>query len=228
MEESLKQHRIIVEKTGEQMVAGRNAAIVQIVSAGSASRHTGLQFTFWIDAETGIKLKQEVTGPHGLVSRSSFTSITVGPGANVKPKDFDPQIVQTAQPNPLFPPDAQEFTSLDAARPLLPFAPKEPATLPEGFKLAHVWVFPAANPHSNLHAGALIRYSDGMAHFNLYEHLGRPNPDHAHGGHSNDARSERRSVQHWHFPAPDGRVLDVVYIGVLPREQLATVRNSLK
>jgi hypothetical protein len=219
--DAIRQKRIAVQKVGEEIVAGRNAAIVQLQGGGRFGAGRRFQSKFWIDKETGVKLGMELSGPRGLVSRSYFTRITIGPAARVSPKDFSPAFLQGAQTNPLFPPQAKQLRTVAEARPLLPFTPLEPATLPPGFRLAAVWVFPGP-PQSRPEASSvLLRYSEGVTSFVLYERPVRAN------GRAFGNRGEGRSIQRWQAASPSGP-LDITYIGHLAPEQARAVRDSLR
>jgi hypothetical protein len=219
--DAIRQKRIAVQKVGEEIVAGRNAAIVQLRGGGRFGGARRFQSKFWIDKETGVKLGMEMSGPRGLVSRSTFTNISIGPAAKVSPKDFSPPFLQGAQTNPLFPPHAKQLRTVAEARPLLPFPPVEPAALPPGFRLASVWVFPGPPQSQPEDSSVLLRYSEGVTSFVLYE---RPARSHSRRFRN---RGEGRSLQRWQTAAPSG-TLDITYIGHLAPEQARVVRDSLR
>jgi hypothetical protein len=199
-----------VAKVGEEIIAGRRAAIVLL---SPADRSVGPQFKYWIDPQTGIQLKLEKTDARGqLISRTMLTSITLGPAANVSPQDFQPMRIAANRTNPLFPDDSQ-FPTVQEAQRRLPFTPLEPGRLPPGFTLKGVWVFQAY---------VLLRYSDNVANFSLYEHLDRSGkPEQAPG-----PAAYRRHIQRWHMPMASGAI-DVIYIGSLTPEQARELHDSL-
>ncbi len=221
---AIRQRRIAISQVGQEIVAGHKATIVEISGQGPAGQ-VGFQSKYWIEPESGVKLKQETAGPRGVVfSRSYFTSIAIGLEANVLPRDFEPPILQTATPNPIIPLETQRYATVAEARAKLLFTPLEPTSLPAGFRLNGVWVFPPPNAARLENYAALLRYSDGVTNFNLYERLhpnARPllNPDRR--------IPWRRSIQRWQVTLPGGSTLDILYIGHLTVEQVQAVYRSL-
>ena len=220
----IKQNAFSVQKVGGEVIAGRNAAIVAVAGPGGPNA-PGRQMKFWIDTETGVQLKNEISNASGLVSRSYMTSIQFGSEANMTPQLFEPRFLNTARLNPLFPPEGQ-FADLEAARDRLPFTPMQPASLPSGYKLTGVWVFgPEQTAKPGPMATVLLRYSDGVGSFSLYQrrpqNAGRPIAARKTG------LFPRRSIQHWFLPNEDGG-RDVVYIGHLTPELVAAIYNSLR
>lgn len=212
-----------VQTVGEETIAGRNAAIV-LVSPAGASDSLGRQMKFWIDRETGIQLKNEISSGGNFVSRSYMKTIAVGPEANVNAKLFDPPFLNNARPNPLFPPTSQ-FANLEEAKDRLPFAPLQPESLPEGFRLSGVWIFGPENGARPASGGTiLLRYSDGVGSFSLFQRrvnsaerplAQRPTPP------------LRRSIQHWRISTENGQ-MGIIYIGSLAPEQIRAIYDSLR
>lgn len=213
------QNQATAERVGEETIAGRDAVIVNIQNHPNLA--TARSIKFWIDRETGIPLKNEISNQKGLVSRSYFTSIVVGATANVLPRMFEPVIPQGATVNPLLPPKPQ-YRTLEEAKERLPFQPLIPSQLPQGYQATGVWVVePGRN--APLGAGIIIRYGEGAEQFTLFQKLIRelprkPRPPHPFRG--------RLSILHWFDSTADGRPLSLTYIGALPAERLEALRNS--
>jgi hypothetical protein len=214
---------VSAQRVGEEIVAGRNAAIVA-VTADRLVGGSGAQLKFWIDQQTGLLLKREMSNAMGLVSRSYLTQVQIGADA-VPAGTFNPPFIGSARPRPLFPKESQ-FATLDEARAKLPFAPVQPANLPPGFRLTGIWVFtPEAGIRRPMQTSVLLRYSDGVTTFSLDQRIARdkmrfPNPP--------PLRAARRPIQIWQASSGDGKSLAVVYIGHLTPQQVLSVRNSLK
>jgi len=211
---AIRSGRVSAALVGQETIAGRPATIVLLAA-------NGRQMKYWIDTQTGIQLQNEISGPNGLISRSWITSITVGPPANVLPKDFAQPFLM-ARPNPLFPTPQPQFHSMEEAAGKLPFAPLQPAVLPPGYHLTGIWLFGAGANQRNAQPSILMRFSDGISNFSLYQ---RPAPP--------KARLEpirpgqyRRSIQRWEIPVPDG-LRQILYIGHLTPEQAQALHDSL-
>lgn len=215
---------ISVMKVGDETVVGRQTGIVLLKGQGVFGGGQGFQDKLWIDLETGVKLKQEISGPMGrLISRSYFTDIAYGPASGVVPKDFEPAFLQNTHPNPLFPADAKHFDTVAQAASQLPFAPMEPGTLPTGFALRGIWLFPS--PAKAAPPAVLLRYSDGVTIFNLFE-----KPVRANNAPLTDRTKQRitqRYIQRWRLGATAG-TMEVVYIGNLPARSVKQVFDSLR
>jgi len=212
---AIRSGRVSVTLAGQETIAGREAAIVALAA-------NGRQRKYWIDTQTGILLQNEISGPNGLTSRSWITAITVGPAANVRPQDFA-QPFQMARPNPLFPTPQPQFHSLEEAAGKLPFAPLQPAVLPPGFHLTGIWLFGAGPNARAAQPSLLMRFSDGISNFSLYQ---RNAPRKAAPAPLRPAQY-RRSIQRWEIPVPDG-VRQILYIGHLTPEQAQALHDSLR
>lgn len=213
---AIRDGRIQANKVGEEVIAGRNAAIVELKSDISLG---GDVKKFWIDEETGIQLKNERSNARGLISRSYMTSITVGPAAGVQPRDFYPPAPPGARVNTLFPHFKPQFATVQEAARQLTFTPVEPATLPSGFHLRGVWVFNLPKGKT----GALLRYTDNFTTFSLFQRPARPEFK-EHPAHNAQGQ---RNIQRWRVPAPTTD-LEVVYIGTLTPEQAEALHTSLR
>jgi hypothetical protein len=221
---AIREKRISVRQVGQEIVAGRNTAIVELQGGGHSDGEHRFESKFWIESDNGVKLKQEISGPRGLISRSYFTRIIIGPEAGVVPKDFDPPVLQAATPNVIIPPKTQHFATVAEARAQLPFMPLEPGTLPSGFHLGGVWIFPSHDSAHTENYAALLRYTDSVTNFNLFERLHRGEEPQR----PNRRPSLQRSIQRWQVPLSGGAILDVLYIGHLAPEQVQAVHDSLR
>jgi len=119
----IKGGRIEAEVVGQDKVAGRSADIVQ-VSVGRA----GTRRKFWVDKETGLRLRTEEVGPDGKVlSGSYYLSLDLAPGFS--DADFAPPVGARIEFD-----DSKRFSSLeDAAK--TGIRPRRPGYLPSGFAL---------------------------------------------------------------------------------------------
>ena len=147
-----------------------------------------------------------------------------GPAAGVKPKDFDPPVIQRAHPNIIFPHNALRFDTIAEARSQFAFTPMAPAAPPKGFQLSKIWILPGSkHPETGGRAGIVLRYSDGVAQFSLFEHPVVTGRD-SHPPHS---PNYRRSFQRWRVASTGGE-LDVIYIGSLGPEEVSAIHKSLR
>ncbi|HEV2471778.1 MAG TPA: hypothetical protein VGS41_03880 [Chthonomonadales bacterium] len=205
--------RVTASVVGSELIAGRNASIVELKAPLR-------EMKYWIDPSTGIQLKNELSTRGMLTSRSYMTSIVVGPAADVSPRDFQLE-APAARVNQLFP--RPQYHSLEEARPVLPFTPIMPGFIPPGFSLKGVWVFGRRDNPSTGQKSVLLRYSDELESFSLYEHLLRPSaPPLPRPG----PASFRRPIQRWRVSTPDGQRA-IVFIGRLPARQALAIYQSL-
>ena len=213
----IKTGRLQVTQVGQETVAGRNAAIIEM-DAPNFSRK------FWIDMETGIQLKIEVSGPGGLISRTYITSIQIGPTAGVTRQMFNVPNPNNFTVESLFPNSAR-YDNLNAATPNLPFAPLVPNPPPAGFRLSGVWVFNVNQKRAGS-GSVLLRYSDGVGNFSLYERLSANAP--APPKNPNARRRFRGGIVNWKEALSNGGGMDVTYIGHLTPEQIGLLHDSLR
>ena len=212
----VQKRQVQIDRVGEEMIAGRSAAIIQLTQGGNNITK------FWIDTETGVQLKNEISNRGGLISRSYLTSVALGADAGVTGKTFEIANQNAMRINPLFPKSAR-FDSLEAARDQLPFRPLEPGNLPNGFHLSGVWVF-GVNRNRPGSGSVLLRYSDGVSTMSIFErHAAAPrNPL------PNKPHKFKGSIQRWKMPLADGTTVDVTYIGHLTPDQLTALHDSLR
>ncbi len=212
----IRQRRVLVSRIGQEIVAGRTAEIVAV----SLDNGNGRQIKFWIDGETGVRLKQEISSGAGLVSRSYLTSIALGEAAGVDSKIFDPSF-GNAKLNALFPPTSR-FSTVEEARGLLSFAPVLPASLPWGFGVTGVWVFPSRNPKLPENSSILLRYSNGIETFSLFE-----KPRRGMNAPAKTPKIGRRSVLRWGVTVSGGQI-ELTYVGHLTPDQAQQMIESLR
>ena len=212
----IQKGQIQVAQVGQEMVAGRSAAIVALYAGGHTKK-------FWIDTETGMQLKTEHSGPNGLISRTYLTSVQIGPAAGVTNQTFARPNQKGLTINSLFPNSAR-FDTLEAAASSLPFAPLVPNPPPAGFHLSGVWVF-NGNVKKAGTDSVLLRYSNGVGNFSLYERLMNRVP----AAPKNPVRPRRykAGIVTWEEAAPGGG-MNVTYIGHLTPDQITQLHDALK
>lgn len=216
------QGHVSVERLGNERIAGRDAVILQIVPKQQSvnARHV----KFWIDPETGIQLKNEISNAKGLLSRTYFTSLVVGGGSLFAQHLFEAPSFPKMTPNPLLPPQPQ-YQNLDEAQGKLPFQPHLPTALPKGFQLTGVWsIFPAQMGPQR--PAVILRYGDGVESFTLFERL-MPDPIKRMGDATHPLR-RGESIVHWVIYASGGKTLGMTYIGHLPQEQVDAFIASIR
>ncbi len=143
---------------GNQVIAGRNATIVEIRSTGAAGFYKRLA----IDAETGVRLRMEDLNQRGVVVREVFvTEIDYTP--TFERADFRADMLPPAPREPRFPTSAPLGTVAEAQA-QVPYTIRQP-TPPAGYALNGVWVV-GAGPQR---VTTILRYSDGVVSFALFE-----------------------------------------------------------
>lgn len=213
----VRQRRVSVIRVGQEVIAGRNADILAV----SMDNGGGRQIKFWIDSETGIRLKQEISNGGGLVSRSYLTTVSLGSAAGVDNKTFEPNF-PNVKINSLFP-VVSRYNSVEEARSVLPFAPLLPASVPAGFSLTGVWVFPSKNVKTPEAGSVLLRYSSGIETFSLFERLKRNAPP----ANAKPPKAGKRSIFRWVAGEP-GHFLEMTYVGHLSPAQAQSLIESVK
>ena len=213
---AIGQRRIAVQRTGQEKIAGRDAGIVEL------SGPRAFTAKFWIDLETGIQLKNEMSNARGIISRTYITSIVVGPPAAVRGADFSPWQFRNAAASPVIPSTAPRFLTVKDAAGELPFTPIEPAVLPTGYHLTGVWIFASRPERLKGRGKVLLRYTDNLANFTLCEHISPQQTSRPGRG----AVGER-DFQFWKITVPAGE-LNVNYIGHLSPDEIRAVHDSLR
>lgn len=161
---------------GEDVVAGRPCAIV-LVSPPTDGAPPGPARRFWIDRETGLRLKTEEIGPMGRVLSSTyFLQVDVHP--RFDDADFAPPLLPSGFQQER--PERQTFPTVEAAQKMVRFALRRPGYLPPGFALRHVGVVRIKGNRV-----VVQRYANGMSGVTLFQTNGANLPlpgDHADAG----------------------------------------------
>lgn len=158
----LKQGAISARVVGEDVVAGRPATIVFVSPPTDGTPAPARRF--WIDRETGLRLKTEEVGPMGRVLSSTYF-IQV---------DLRPRFTDDDFAAPIPPPDfervrdeRQTLPSIEAAQKMVRFALRRPTYLPPGFALRNVVV--ARRRGGSPAAVVFQRYANGMNSITLFQ-----------------------------------------------------------
>lgn len=139
-------------------VLGRPARIVEIVPLHPGRTRQRL----WMDTETGLALRTEHLSPSGLVvDRSEFRSLQLNPV--LKPEAFEFTLPRRAKVGSSVQVLATGPT-LEDLEVSLPFTPRLPDYLPEGFEVIDVQVFESKGVR-NVH----WRLSDGLGMLSLFQ-----------------------------------------------------------
>ncbi len=146
---ALRVGRVAARYIGTQLVAGREAGVVEVRS-GDGSPFKRL----WLDNETGVRLKYETVDASGnTLAMSYMTRISYRPSFN--PADFAPASL----------PPVRALAPILSTRPLRSVAEAEQEVgygvrtpiLPPRYHLVSVWVVGGRNPRT-----VFLRYSDGV------------------------------------------------------------------
>jgi outer membrane lipoprotein-sorting protein len=138
-----KLNRVPLTLQGQDMVAGRTADIVSLGLPGGGERR------FWIDRETGLRLKTEEKGADGRV-RSSAYYLSVDLKPQLSDADFAPPGSRPGRP--LVKQKQRAFQTLDDAL-KAGVSARAPGWLPSGYTLSTVESTPER---------ITLRYSNGM------------------------------------------------------------------
>lgn len=221
---AIRSGRMSIERVGEETIAGRSADIVLITPMKREGRFAGGQFKYWLDTQTGIQLKNEISNASGMVSRTFITSIVVGPSSGITRKDFYERF-PGCKVNPLFPRNEPKFHNLAEAAGHLPFIPVIPAAIPSEYQISGIWVMGAHRDQGHEKESILLRYSDNVTNFTLYERHSRP--DQKNRPRRVPQPGSNRNIERWSVDSPVGP-LDVIYIGHLSAEQVEAMSKSLR
>ena len=153
----LGEHEMSVQLDGTDRVAGRVAYIVRITPPGAEGASAR---RFWIDRQTGLRLKMEEYGPQRRLLRQRYY-------LNV---DLNPQFSDSDFAPPALPPGFREdvqrhrrFTSVEEAQKAVRFKLRRP-TLPTGFELRVV----AARTLGE-HKVVIQHYANGINSVTLFQ-----------------------------------------------------------
>lgn len=210
--QGVRNRAIQVLAVGEELIAGRQATIVEIRSV----RGGEFYYKFWIDDQTGSRLKNESIDPQGrVVSDTYFTRIDYEPAFS--PQDFQPASLPNVPHEPLLP-DRPGLASIQAAQPQVSYTIREP-NVPTGFRLGGVWVVPGFGGRQTI----VLRYTDGVNTFALFE---TPMPQRE-GNNPKPIGKQlgrmRNGVAHW---MSDG--LAFILVGNLKPENVRLIVESLQ
>lgn len=204
--QALRSGKIKVTATGSQIVAGREADIIEVrPSSGGPFRR------LWIDRACGVRLKHEtVDGAGNVVASSYFTRVRLNPSferTEFRPGSL-PRVPYRAQA-----PASPRLDSIAAAQRLVEFTIRAP-TLPDRYSIKGVWLI--GGPRRR---GVLLQYGDGVNTVTLSQ---RPLPR---GAPRNSDRELHigRGVALW---TTDDRVYTL--FGTLRPDVLRAAVNSLR
>ena len=153
------------EWVGEELVAGRPADIVRVFPPDNTP---GTSRKFWIDRQTGIRLKLEEIAPGGKTLSSSYLlSLDLSPRFGKDDFTPPPEACQAA-PNKLERENRQHFKTLDEAI-QAGYSPKQPSYLPTGYSLRVVEV---AGEHGS--ERITQRYANGISVISLIQSTKTP------------------------------------------------------
>jgi hypothetical protein len=144
--------KLNVQIVGQDRVAGRTADIVTVSGPEGTA---GPYRRFWVDRETGLRLRTEEVGPQGRVlSGSYYLSLDLSP--TFEEDDFRPPAgVKVVRD------DHKRFPTLEAAA-KAGVTPRTPAYLPAGFALRQVDVAKQGKI-------VTVRYANGLNALSLAE-----------------------------------------------------------
>jgi len=200
-----------VELIGKDRVADRTAYLIEV----KPKLRRGPTRKFWVDAEKWVKLKTEDIAPDGTAaSMSYYTRIDF---LNTIPDEkfhIEPppgvQVKRQAIPAATMP--------LEKARELAGFRVLEPTYLPPGFKLAGAAVQPFRRGQL-----VIIRYTDGVSSFSLFETPGHVlKPKFLARLHEGPVRPGK-GIYSW----KEGD-LNLTIVGQLPMNQIRKIAASVK
>ena len=136
---------LVVELQGTDTIANRAADVLVIHLAQGAA---GVSRRFWVDRETGLRLRTEERDPNGrILSNTYYLSLELNP--SFKPDDFAPPPVPPGFKRDLEP---KRYKTLDdAAKDGV--VVKQPGWLPMGFTLRTINVTREARPRTTLFWG---------------------------------------------------------------------------
>jgi hypothetical protein len=209
---------------GRELIADRQAAIVVLTVPNGAEGAGRILRKLWIDEQTGILLKiQKLNAEGHPISTTTMETITVNPTIPINPNVFKPLVqFPGATITPLFP--EPQYRTMQDAQGHLPFTPLEAQSIPASFRLDGVWGFGEDRTHPFLNS-VLLRYTDGVASFSLYERLVLPAKQTP--IEQPPKRMFGRNQQNWRFQTPQGQI-NVQYIGHLTPQQAQTLYETLR
>jgi outer membrane lipoprotein-sorting protein len=202
----IERRQLRAEWVGQDVVAGRDADIVQV----SPAEDTPAPYRrFWIDRETGLKLRVETRGPQGRIHSSSyFLSVNFRP--KLTKNDFAP--LKAPRDAFIVRENNELFSSLGEAQKRVQFSLREPKYLPTRFALREVL--------ARDFRGAKVvvqRYTNGLNALSLSQ----TDADLPHHGVKPGGRTLR--VLTWR-----DKNLSFALVGDLPEDQLRRIKESVR
>ncbi|MDR3707016.1 MAG: hypothetical protein P4L33_01850 [Capsulimonadaceae bacterium] len=162
-EVSLKRRAIACRFMGEETVAGRRAAVVQVSSTAPGSGVAPGTRRFWIDPVNGAQLRIMIFGPTGNpASDSYFTQITYNPV--IAADAFDPPAVGGRSQSTAEVPIKSLRHVPEGVIPVLGFDVLEPAYLPPGYRFENGQIFQYKGSQA-----FGMRYVNGITVMSLYQ-----------------------------------------------------------
>ena len=211
---------------GEDVVAGRPCAIVLV--SPPTEGVPGPVRRFWIDRETGLRLKTEEIGPTGRVLSSTyFLQVDVHPrfdDADFTAPSLPAGFLRERQ-------ERQAFPTVEAAQKTVRFSLRKPGYLPPGFDLRQVVVSRLKNSRV-----VVQRYANSMSGVTLFqtdaanlpfpgrrrEERNKPFEESPRGG-RRDGWGRGPRVQTWRSGD-----ISFVLIGNLPDDQMKRIADSVR
>lgn len=136
---------LIVEVQGQDTIAGRFTDVLLVHLADQA----GPSRRFWVDRETGLRLRTEERAADGrILSNTYYLSLELSP--TFKDEDFQPPAVPSSF-HKVIENQKQYKTFEDAAKEAVPL--KQPSWLPAGFTLRGITVAVGNRPRTTIHWG---------------------------------------------------------------------------
>ena len=211
----LRRGELQADMEGQDLVAGR---VTDIVRIGPPPGVAAPARRFWIDRETGLRLRTEERAPSGRVLSSSyFLEVDVSP--RLRDEDFAepdaPGVKRVVE-------DRQVFGSVHEAQKAVHFSLRRPGFLPAGFKLREVAVMKYKRKKM-----AVQRFANGLTVLSLFQTDADLPPrlrDRA-GKRGNDGQSPRRGprVITWRDGADT-----FALVGNFPEDDLQRIADSVR
>jgi hypothetical protein len=181
--QSMRDGTVHAQFVGRQVVAGRDAYIVEIrPAAGGGCRR------LWIDAQNGVRLRHEHVDARGSVlSTSFFTRVDFSP--TFLPSDFDPRALESAPSQVL--PDSVPLADISEAEKRVGFRVREP-WMPAGFRRTGVYLV-----GRGIGRAVALGYGDGVSSLRITQRLLPAHAARARKRQSGDRPVIRPGFAHW-------------------------------
>lgn len=205
---------LIVELQGQDMIAGRPTEVLLVHLENDKS---GPSRRFWVDRETGLRLRTEERGPDGrILSNTYYLSLEMNP--TFKDEDFAPPPLPSGFRHILD--NQKHYKSFEEAS-KEGIALKTPSWLPSGFTLRGIMVIKGNKPRTT------INWGNDLSVISLVKAQGPVPPsilkllNGAECGFFTPPRGERTYGR----KTPEGYML---VIGNLPDDQLKKIADSIR